>query len=122
MEIRLYNTQTRKKDIFSPEDPKRVTMYVCGPTVYDLVHIGNGRPAVVFDVLYRVLHLFFEEVIYVRNITDIDDKINNAAILSKTPIEEITNKYIQAYRKDLKELDVLDPNIEPLATNHVPDI
>ena len=122
MKIRLHNTRTRKKDIFSPEDPKRVTMYVCGPTVYDLVHIGNGRPAVVFDVLYRLLHLFFEKVIYVRNITDIDDKINNAAILSKRPIEEITSLYIQAYREDLKELDVLDPSIEPLATDHVPDI
>ena len=79
MSIYLYNTATRKKEEFVPADPTRVTMYVCGPTVYSFPHIGNARPAVVFDVLYRLLMHEFEEVVYVRNITDVDDKINAAA-------------------------------------------
>ena len=79
MAIQIHNTLTRKKEVFKPADPERVTMYVCGPTVYNFAHIGNARPAVVFDVFYRVLKRRYSKVIYARNITDVEDKINKAA-------------------------------------------
>ncbi len=90
MTIRLYNTLTREKQDFVPIDPERVTMYVCGPTVYNFAHIGNARPAVIFDVLYRLLALHYKQVIYARNITDVDDKINAKAAELKVPIKEIS--------------------------------
>ncbi|MEE3279919.1 MAG: cysteine--tRNA ligase, partial [Pseudomonadota bacterium] len=96
--------------------------YVCGPTVYDRVHIGNGRPAVVFDVLVRLLRLYYKNVRYVRNITDIDDKINAAAQAVAEPIAEITDRFAVAYQEDVAALGVLEPTVEPRATNHIPEI
>ncbi|MEM8767131.1 MAG: cysteine--tRNA ligase, partial [Pseudomonadota bacterium] len=89
MDIQLHNTLSGGKEVFEPIDPERVTMYVCGPTVYDYVHIGNGRPAVVFDVLNRLLRARYPKVVYVRNITDIDDKINSAALTNGEPISKL---------------------------------
>ncbi|NNC55188.1 MAG: cysteine--tRNA ligase, partial [Pseudomonadales bacterium] len=90
MQLELYNTRTRSKQRFEPIDPQHIRMYVCGPTVYNRVHIGNARPAVVFDLLYRVLRTQFRQVTYARNITDIDDKIINAAKAQGEPIEALT--------------------------------
>ena len=97
MTIRLYNTLAREKQEFVPQDPERVTMYVCGPTVYNYAHIGNARPAVIFDLLHRLLKLHYPEVVYARNITDVDDKINDAAAKLGVPISEISAKYAAAY-------------------------
>jgi len=122
MEIRFHNTQSGRKERFEPQDPNRVTVYVCGPTVYDLVHIGNGRCAVVFDVLYRFLRVAYPEVIYARNITDVDDKINAAARDTNTPIEVLTDRFSEAYQKDVAGLGVLEPTVEPRATHHIAEI
>jgi cysteinyl-tRNA synthetase len=122
MSLFLYNTLTRRKDIFTPGDADRVTMYVCGPTVYSYAHIGNARPAVVFDVLYRLLSRRFPQVVYARNITDIDDKINAAAGAQGVPIGEITAKFTKIYHDDMGALGVLPPTVEPFATAHVPQI
>ena len=119
MALHIHNTLTRKKEKFIPIDPERITMYVCGPTVYNYVHIGNARPAVVFDVLYRLLQKLYPSVIYARNITDIDDKIMNAAFEQNTTIEDITQRYTEAYHQDMQELGVLEPTIEPFATGHI---
>ncbi|MBL8645783.1 MAG: cysteine--tRNA ligase [Sphingosinicella sp.] len=120
-EIRLYNTLTRQKDVFTPADPNRVTMYVCGPTVYNRAHIGNARPAVVFDVLFRLLrHTYGENAVhYARNFTDIDDKIMAAAEAEGVPIETITKRYEDFYRADMGALGVQRPTYEPRATEHV---
>ena len=122
--LSLYNTLSRKKELFAPSDPDRVTMYVCGPTVYDLAHIGNARPIIVFDVLYRLLRYLYgsSHVKYVRNITDVDDKISSAAKLASTSIESITNTTIKAFHEDIAELNVLVPDIEPRATQHIPEM
>ncbi len=120
--MHLYNTLSRKKEKFIPQDHSRVSMYVCGPTVYSYAHIGNARPAVVFDLLARVLRLNFENVRYARNITDIDDKINAAAAERGVPISVIAKQYTEAYHTDLAELGVLPPDIEPRATAHVDQI
>ncbi|MGI9501367.1 MAG: cysteine--tRNA ligase [Geminicoccaceae bacterium] len=117
--MKLFNSLSGKKETFSPRDPNRVTMYVCGPTVYDYAHIGNARPAVVFDVLFRVLRHEFDDVVYARNITDIDDKIIKAAATGDTPIDAVTSRYTQAYNEDMAALNVLPPTIEPMATGHV---
>ena len=117
--MKLFNTLSGKKETFVPSDPNRVTMYVCGPTVYDYAHIGNARPAVVFDVLYRVLQNEFGGVVYARNITDIDDKIIKAAIDRGIPIDDITDRFTRAYNEDMAALNVLPPTIEPKATGHV---
>ncbi len=122
MTIRLYNTLTRKKDVFTPADPQRVTMYVCGPTVYNYVHIGNARPVVVFDVLYRLLSRHFPQVIYARNITDVDDKINAAAAANGEPIRALAERYATAYRADMAQLSALPPSIGPWATEHIPQM
>jgi cysteinyl-tRNA synthetase len=122
MSLFLYNTLTRRKAPFTPADPARVTMYVCGPTVYSYAHIGNARPAVVFDVLYRLLGRHYPNVVYARNITDIDDKINAAAAAQKVGIEAITSKFTAIYHDDMAALGVLPPTIEPFATDHVPQI
>ncbi len=119
MTIRLYNTLTRQKDVFTPADPQRVTMYVCGPTVYNYVHIGNARPVVVFDVLYRLLSRHYPQVIYARNITDVDDKINTAAAANGEPIRALAERYAGAYREDMAQLNALPPSIEPWATEHI---
>jgi len=117
--IRLYNTLSREKQEFEPLDPKRVTMYVCGPTVYNYAHIGNARPAVIFDLLQRLLEQYYEKVIYARNITDVDDKINAAAAELGVPISEISSKYADAYHADMAAIGVGLPDIEPRATDHI---
>jgi len=122
--LSLYNTQTRKNETFVPLNEKQVGMYVCGPTVYDLAHIGNARPIVVFDVLYRLLRKIYGEgcVKYVRNITDVDDKINAAAKQSGEPISAITARTTQAFHEDIAELNALPPDVEPRATDHVAEM
>jgi cysteinyl-tRNA synthetase len=119
MSLILYNTLTRRKEPFVPADPARVTMYVCGPTVYNFAHIGNARGPVVFDVLRRHLSVRYPQVVYARNITDVDDKISAAAKAEGTPISAITDKFAQIYRDDTAALGVLPPTIEPHATAHI---
>ncbi|MDX1595238.1 MAG: hypothetical protein R3298_13405, partial [Gammaproteobacteria bacterium] len=113
MQIELHNTLTRRKEAFTPLDPERVTMYVCGPTVYNLIHIGNARPIVVFDVLFRLLRSQYPEVVYARNITDVDDKINAAAHEQGIEIGVITKRFTEAYHTDMAALGVGRPTIEP---------
>ncbi|WP_043238253.1 cysteine--tRNA ligase [Stutzerimonas azotifigens] len=120
--IRLYNTLARAKEPFVPADPDRVTLYVCGPTVYNYAHIGNARPAVVFDVLARLLRQRYRRLVYARNFTDVDDKINAAAREAGVPIGDITRRYIDAYHQDMQALGVLRPDLEPRVTEHIPDI
>lgn len=120
--IHLHNTLTRQKEALRTEQPDRVTMYVCGPTVYSYAHIGNARPAVVFDILARVLRHEFNEVVYARNFTDVDDKINAAAIASGSPIADITSRFIDAYHEDMAALGVASPDLEPRVTDHIPEI
>jgi cysteinyl-tRNA synthetase len=130
MELRLYDTLAREKRPFKPLDPNRVRMYVCGPTVYDFAHIGNARPAIVFDVLFRLLrHLYgAEHVTYVRNITDVDDKINARAAQEhpSLPLNEairlVTEKTEQQYHEDVDALGCLRPTIEPRATEHISEM
>ena len=124
MTIRLYDTAAREKRVFKPQDPKRVTMYVCGPTVYNYAHIGNARPPIVFDVLRRLLIRSYgaEAVVYARNITDIEDKIIKASLETGEPIADITKKFAGIYNADTAALNVLPPSIEPWATGHVPEM
>lgn len=122
MSITLYNSLTRKKEPFVPQNPKRVTMYACGPTVYNFAHIGNARPAVIFDLLHNTLSRRFEQVIYARNITDVDDKISQAAHEQGVDISVISKRYTQAYHEDMAALGVAAPTIEPRATEHMPEI
>lgn len=119
MEFKIYNTAAREKQIFTPIDSQRVTMYVCGPTVYNYVHIGNARPAVIFDVLFRVLNQLYPNVIYARNITDIDDKIMKAAVEAGRSIADISQEFTQAYIDDMQGLNVLLPSLTPHATDHI---
>jgi cysteinyl-tRNA synthetase len=119
MPISLYNSLTRRAEPFVPLDPERVTMYLCGPTVYNFVHIGNARGPVVFDVLVRLLRRHFPQVIYARNITDVDDKINTAARQQGIPIGTITERFTRAYRDDMAGLGIQPPDIEPHATAHI---
>ncbi|MCA1241609.1 cysteine--tRNA ligase [Stappia stellulata] len=126
--LKLTNTLTRSKDLFVPEDPSNVRIYVCGPTVYDFAHIGNARPVIVFDVLFRLLrHLYgAEHVTYVRNITDVDDKINARALRDypDLPLNEaiarVTKKTADQFHADVKALGCLEPSVEPRATQHIP--
>ena len=122
MSLALYNTLSRKKDPFTPLDTERVTMYVCGPTVYNRVHIGNARPAVVFDTLYRVLQSLYPNVQYARNITDIDDKIMRTAAELGEDISVLSQRYAQAYFEDMAALNNLEPTITPYATQHIPEM
>jgi cysteinyl-tRNA synthetase len=124
MELKLYNTLTRAKEVFRPLDPARVRMYVCGPTVYDHAHIGNARPVIVFDVLYRLLrHLYGpEHVTYARNVTDVDDKINARAAERGVPIQQITEETYRWFKEDVAALGCLEPNVEPRATEYVPQM
>ena len=121
-DLRLYNTLSGVKDVFHPRDPQRVTMYVCGPTVYNYVHIGNARPVVVFDCLYRVLSALYPKVVYARNITDIDDKIIDAASQRGTDIAAVSAEFTEKYREDMAALNALSPTIEPMATEHIDDM
>lgn len=122
MDIRLYNTASRSLEIFRPLDPERVTMYVCGPTVYHYAHIGNARPYVVFGLLARLLRRRYPRVIYARNITDVDDKINAAALAAGVPIEAITRRYTATFHEDMEALGADPPDVEPRATEHVSQI
>ena len=122
MTIRLYNTLSRSKEEFVPSDPERVTMYVCGPTVYSYAHIGNARPAVAFDVLVRLLRHQWPNVVFARNITDIDDKINAAAAEQGVEIGDITGKFEKIYMEDMASLGVAPPDIDPHATDHIPEM
>jgi cysteinyl-tRNA synthetase len=131
--LNLYNTLTRSKDLFEPIDADNVRMYVCGPTVYDYAHIGNARPAIVFDVLFRLLrHVYGEDhVTYVRNITDVDDKINARALRDysdeidagrmslNAAIRMVTEKTLSQYLEDVKALGCLEPSVQPRATEHI---
>lgn len=122
--FKLTNTLTRSKDVFVPEDRTNVRMYVCGPTVYDYAHIGNARPVVVFDILFRLLrHLYgAEHVTYVRNITDVDDKINARAAAEGVSIGALTERTAAQYHADMRALGALDPTIEPRATEHIAEM
>ena len=130
MDLRLYDTLTREKRVFTPLDPDRVRMYVCGPTVYDFAHIGNARPVIVFDVLFRLLrHLYgAERVTYVRNITDVDDKINARAaeeypgLPLNEAIRQVTEKTDRQFHEDVAALGCLPPTVEPRATEHIAEM
>jgi len=130
LELKLYDTLTREKRVFAPIDPARVRMYVCGPTVYDFAHIGNARPVIVFDVLYRLLQHLAKQgvwdggkgettVTYVRNITDVDDKINARAAERGIPIRELTEATYNNFKADVAALGCLPPTVEPRATEHI---
>jgi cysteinyl-tRNA synthetase len=121
MTLVLHDTFARKKRPFEPCDPSRVTLYVCGPTVYSYAHISNARPVVVFDVLFRVLRSLYGEaaVVYARNVTDVDDKINAAAAEQGVDISVITDRFVAIYRQDMATLGALPPTLEPRATAHV---
>ncbi len=124
MALTLYNTLERAKQKFTPIDDADVRMYVCGPTVYDYAHIGNARPVVVFDVLYRLLRRQYgaDHVKYVRNITDVDDKIITAAGETGDEIDGITNKFAEIFQNDMAALGALPPDLEPRATDHIPEM
>ncbi|REJ62666.1 MAG: cysteine--tRNA ligase [Proteobacteria bacterium] len=118
-ELRLTNSAGSEKRVFTPVDPDHIRMYVCGPTVYNLVHIGNARPVVVFDTLFRVLQALYPKVTYARNITDIDDKIIVAARERGIDITVLTQEFTEKFRTDMAALNNLPPSIEPQATEHV---
>jgi len=121
-ELTLYNTLTKSKEKFSPIDENNIRMYTCGPTVYNYAHIGNARPAVVSDLLVRLLRHLYPKVTYVSNITDIDDKIIKSSQEKKMPIETITKKYEKIYNEDMQSLNVLPPDFQPHATDHIEDM
>ena len=130
MELRLYDTLTREKRPFVPLDPDNVRMYVCGPTVYDFAHIGNARPVIVFDVLFRLLrHLYgADHVTYVRNITDVDDKINDRAARDfpalplNEAIRKVTEETGKQFHADVDAMGALRPTVEPRATEHIAEM
>jgi cysteinyl-tRNA synthetase len=122
MNIQLYNNLNRRLESFEPANPDNVTVYLCGPTVYNYVHIGNARGPVVFDVLIKLLRRKFPKVTYARNITDVDDKINAAAKALNVPITTITDKYTKIYREDMAALGNQAPDVEPHATDHISHI
>src|SRR6188768_2448791 len=135
MELRLYDTLTKEKRTFAPLDPSNVRMYVCGPTVYDYAHIGNARPVIVFDLLFRLLrHLYGPaHVTYARNVTDVDDKINARAAERGISIRELTDGTLAQFHRDIRDLGVLGPEdvndpgapprfIEPRATDHIAEM
>ncbi|WP_395661380.1 cysteine--tRNA ligase [Aestuariivirga sp.] len=124
MSLRLYNTLTRTKEELIPLDSKNVRMYVCGPTVWDYAHIGNARPVIVFDVLFRLLRQIYgaDHVTYVRNITDVDDKINAKARAEGVPIAEVTERTTKQFHADIAALGVLPPTVEPRATEHIAEM
>ena len=113
MQLRVHNTLTRTKEVFEPQDPKRVRMYVCGPTVYNLIHVGNARPAIVFDVLVRHLRAAGRKVTFVRNYTDIDDRIIATAVANREEPMAVAERYIDAYLADTTALGCLAPDHQP---------
>ena len=119
MSLKIYNTMSGEKEAFQPLVPDTVTMYVCGPTVYNLAHIGNARPVVVFDTLFRLLQTHYDTVIYARNITDVDDKIIAAAQEGGRSIEAVTDEFTACYREDMEQLNALTPTLEPHATHNI---
>jgi cysteinyl-tRNA synthetase len=122
MRLRLHNSMTRAVEDFAPSDPSRPTMYVCGPTVYDTPHLGNARPAVVFDVLFRVLRHLHGDVAYARNLTDVDDKIMDRAAANGEAIEALTERTVAEYHAVTDALGVLPPTFEPRATGSIPEM
>ncbi|WP_373007334.1 cysteine--tRNA ligase [Hyphomonas sp.] len=124
MTLRIYDTAKRAKRVFEPQDPARITLYVCGPTPYNYAHIGNARPPIVFDVLRRVLASRYgaKAIVYARNITDIEDKLIAASLETGEPIEAIAQKFAKIYNDDMAALNVAPPTIEPWATEHVPEM
>tara|TARA_B100000989_G_scaffold192581_1_gene145247 strand:+ start:852 stop:2234 length:1383 start_codon:yes stop_codon:yes gene_type:complete len=118
----IYDSKMKKKVPFQPKNPEHISMYVCGPTVYDTPHIGNARPAVVFDIMSRLLRAIYPKLTYVRNITDVDDKIQNKAEKERTTIEAISQKYTELYHHDIAALGCKEPDIEPKATEHIADM
>jgi cysteinyl-tRNA synthetase len=120
--LRLHNSLSRTKEDFVPLDPSHVRMYVCGPTVYDLAHVGNARPVVVFDVLARLLRALYPRVTYVRNITDVDDKINARAAQSGEAISAITARTTADFHADMAAIGALSPDVEPRATDHIAEM
>ena len=122
--LTISNSLTRSKDLFKPINPKKISMYVCGPTVYDNPHVGNARSLVVFDLLYRVLNKLYgkNNVTYVRNITDVDDKIIEAAKQKNVAIEKITNDVTKIFHQNTKDLNCLMPSVEPKATEHIKEM
>lgn len=122
MALHLYNSLTRKKEEFQPLDAANIRMYVCGPTVYDRAHLGNARAVVVYDVLYRVLQSLYPKVTYVRNITDVDDKINAAAKANNEPISTLTKRVTGWFHEDVGALNCLTPTHEPRATEYINDM
>jgi cysteinyl-tRNA synthetase len=121
MNLYLFNSLTKSKALFKPIDPKKVRMYVCGPTVYDYPHLGNALAVVIYDVLFRLLNNIYgnNQVIYVRNITDVDDKIINAAKVQEISIAELTNKITAIFQDNMEKLNCLAPSFEPKATEHI---
>ena len=122
MDITLHNTSSGKRERFEPLVPGEVSIYLCGPTVYDFAHIGNAVPAVAFDVLVRLLRLEYPKVTFVRNITDVDDKINAAGIATGRLIGELAERYAKDYQDDIAALGVIPPDVEPRATGHIAEI
>ena len=121
MTIKLHDTRMGKKVDFEPLDDDKVTMYLCGPTVYNYAHIGNARPAVVFDLLARVLRRRYA-LKFARNFTDVDDKINAASLETGKPIGEITERFMRIYNEDMAALGVMPPDVEPRATEHIAEM
>ena len=120
--LQIFNTLNSKKEVFIPIDKDHIKIYACGPTVYNFAHIGNARMAVVFDTFVRTLRVIYPKVTYVSNITDIDDKIIDAAKEQNVEISEITEKYTQIYNEDMSMLNVLEPDIQPKATEYIPEM
>ena len=124
MSLRLYNTLTRRKEVFQPIDPGLVRVYACGPTVYDHLHIGNGRMLIVFDLLFRVLRHVYgaDHVHYVRNITDVDDKINARAAERGVDIRVLTDEMTAIFHEDAAAIGCLPPTVEPRATDNIKEM
>ena len=122
MDLHLHNGAARCKERFEPIDPDHVRIYVCGPTVYDLAHLGNARPVVVFDVLARLLRRLYPRGTYARNITDVDDKINARARETGEPIAAITARTTTDFHRDMAALNCLPPDVEPTATGHIAEM
>ena len=118
--LQITNSLSKKKEVFKPINPKKISLYACGPTVYDNPHVGNARSLVVFDILFRVLRsLYDNNVTYVRNITDVDDKIIDASKKQKKKINEITKEVTKIFHENCKSLNCLEPSVEPKATDHI---
>ena len=121
--LQLTNSLSRKKEVFKPINPKKVSLYACGPTVYDNPHVGNARSLVVFDILFRLLReIYGTNVNYVRNITDVDDKIIEASKKNKKSIDQITNGVTKIFHENCKSLNCLKPTVEPKATDHIKEM